>query len=862
MQLNVNLILRLFFCIALLFSISDSYAQNLVTIKGKVIDGKTKEPLPFVNVTFVGVAVGTTTDFDGNYVIETQWGSDTLEATYVGYESIRKTVTKERRQTIDFVLGGSALELQEVIVKAKKGRYRKKGNPAVALIRKVLANKKKNRLEHHDYYEYDKYEKVQLDINNLTDKFRNRKLLKKVDFIFDYVDTSDINNKPFLPVYIQETTGKVYYRKSPGSTKEFRDGYKTANLDDYLNEESVSTIMDKLYHDIDIYDNHIMLLTVQFISPLAFFAPDYYKFYITDTLQYEGMEVIHMSFIPRNKSDFGFTGSMYIVNDPSYRVVKVDLGVIKGINLNFVKAIKVEQTFAPVQTDRDTTWVLKKDVITVDYNITKKGMGFYGTRTSIHDNHVFNVKREDDKYGGVNNLVTAKDAKKKDEEFWLQKRPEALTRQEEGVYYMIDTIQTVPAFKRAVNVVSFILTGYTTGLGIVDYGPIHAFYSFNDVEGSRLRFGGKTNFRMSKKLQLEGYLAYGFKDKQFKYQASALYSFNEDFESYPLHYVKVSAERETRFPGQELRLFSEDNFFLSFRRGNANKMLSYDTYAIDYHMETRNNFTFGLNLTSRRQRPLGGLNFKFFKNGEASNLTHIQTSEVGLLLKWAPNAQFWNGKRFKVTLKNKHPIFTFTYKMGIKDVLAGDYNYHRVNLNINKRFYMSIFGLGDMELEGGAIFGEKLPYFLLHLPRANQTFAYQNFAFNLMNFLEFSSDRYVSLKYTHFFKGFFFNKIPLFKRLKLREVATFRILYGQLTDANNPNIDRELIQFEQEEDGRPTTYTLENKPYMEVSVGMTNIFKFLRIDLVQRLTHLDHPTVPSMFGIKGMGIRGRIKLEF
>ncbi|MEM8906664.1 MAG: DUF5686 family protein, partial [Bacteroidota bacterium] len=745
-----------------------------------------------------------------------------------------------------------------VTVKAKKGRYRKKNNPAVELIRKVIKNKKKNRLESFDYYEYDKYEKVELDINNLTDKFRNRKFFKKVGFIFDYVDTSEINNKPFLPVYIQETNGKVYFRKSPGSTKEFRDGYKVANLDDYLDEESVSTIMDKLYYDIDIYDNHIMLLTLQFVSPLAFFSPDFYRFYITDTIQYQGMEVIDLAFIPRNKQDLGFTGNMYIVNDPSYRVVKAELGIIKGINLNFVKAVKIEQTFAPV----DTTWVLSKDVITVDYNITKKGMGFYGKRTSIHSNHVFNEKREDFRYGGSTNLIVDKTAKKQTDDFWNKKRPEALTAQEEGVYYMIDTLQTVPAFRRAANLVSFVLTGYTTGLGPIDYGPINAFYSFNDVEGFRLRFGGKTNTSLSKKFQLESYIAYGFKDEQFKYQSRFLYSFNEDFDEYPKHYIRFGAERETRFPGQELRFFSEDNFFLSFRRGIADRMIFYDTYSFDYFRETRNNLTFGLTLASRRQQPLGSLNFQFFKDGEADFLNDIRTSEATFTFKWAPNAQYWNGKRFRITLFNKYPIFTFKYQAGIKGVLGGEYNYHTLSLGIFKRFYLSILGYGNLDIEGGAYLGKQLPYILLHLPRANQTYAYQIYSFNLMNFMEFSSDRYVSLQYSHFFNGFFFNKIPLFRKLKLREVVTFKGLYGQLTDANNPNLDPSLIQFETDENGVPTTYTLEDKPYIEVSVGVTNIFKFIRLDFIKRLTYLDNPNVPEMFGIKGLGLRGRLKIEF
>lgn len=862
MQLKPITFNNIFLCFLLIFIGTSSFAQNMVKIKGVVIDAETKEPLPFANIAFAGTSVGTTTDFDGVYSIESQWGTDSLVASYLGYDSKIIKITDEKRQTVDFELVSTQHQLVEVEVTAKKRRYRKRNNPAVELIRKVIKNKKYNRLEAYDYYEHDKYEKVEMDLNNITDKFRERKAFKKIKFIFDFVDTSEVSGKPYLPVYLQETNSKVYYRKEPNGKKEFIEAQKLTNLADYLDDESIATVMTKLYDDINIYNNQIMLLTTNFVSPLAPIAPDFYRFYILDTLEFQGKEVIDLAFIPRNKYDFGFNGNMYITQDTTYRIAKVNLNILKETNLNFVKDVQISQEFAQVDPNSDA-WTIVKDNIMVDYNLTKKGMGFFGKRKTIYGNHVFNEAKEDDRYEGEN-VVQASDYKKKDEAYWDSSRPVQLTQKEKDTYHMIDTLQRVPAFKRALNVVSFLLTGYTT-VGPVDIGPVNSFYSFNAVEGFRPRLGGRTNTKFHKKIQLEGYAAYGVKNREPKYQATALYSFNENFEDYPRHYIRVSAERETRFPGQVLRYFSESNFFLSFTRGEANKLLFFRSMGIDYQKETKSNIKFNIGAFSRRQRPIGAFDLRYTQGDTTAILNSVQTTEVSAWLRWSPNAQYWNGKSFQIAMFNKYPIFTLEYRAGIKDVLGGQYNYQKAKFTVFKRFYLSLFGYSNLELESSKIFGKNLPYILLDLPRANQTYAYQIYSFNMMNFLEFASDESITLNYQHFFNGFIVNKIPLFKRLKLREVITFKGVIGRLSDENNPNLvgNEGLPRFDKNADGEPITYPLTfSEPYMEASVGIYNIFKFLRVDVVQRLTHLDHPTIPKLWGVKGLGLRARFKVEF
>ena len=849
----------------LLFEGSIAFAQQeIIRIKGTVIDAETKEALPFANVTFVGTTIGITTDFDGNYSLESQWGTDSIQVSYLGYETKKIKITKERRQTIDFELYSEAATLVTAVVTEKKGRYRKRNNPAVDLIRKVIKNKKNNRLEANDYYQYNKYEKVEMDLNNITDKFRQRKAFKKLQFIFDFVDTSEINGKPFLPIYLQETSSKVYYRKDPESTKEYQEGQKLTSLTEHLDDESIATVMEKLYDDINIYDNQIMFLTTNFISPLApIVAVEKYRFYIQDTLDFQGQEVINLAFYPKNKYDFCFNGNMYITQDTTYRVVQVNLSILKETNINFVKDAQITQEFQPI-SDGSDVWALTKDKIIVDYNLTKKGMGFFGRRTTIFKDHILDSPGSDDLYAGTEKLIKAKDFLKKDEEFWDSKRPEKLTEREKGAYHMIDTLQVVPVFKRALNVVSFLLTGYTS-IGPFDVGPVNSFYSFNAVEGFRPRLGGRTNTKFSKKIQLEGYGAYGVKNNEWKYQGSLLYSFNENYEDYPKHYIKIGTERETRFPGQVVQFFSEDNFFLSFRRGEANRLLFFRSFNIDYLKQLKNNVDISLSAANRRQRPIGDFDPMFLQGDTLASLESVRTTEFGINIKWSPNAQYWNGKSYQIALFNKYPIITLDYRLAVDNLLGGEYSFQKVNFKVFKRFYLSVFGYSNLEVEAGKVFGNGLPYLLLNLPRANQTYAYQIFSFNMMNFLEFASDEFISVNYQHFFNGFIFNKIPLFKRLKLREVITFKGIYGRLTENNDPTLpgNEDLPQFEQNEDGVPTTYPLdESGPYMEASVGIYNIFKFLRVDAVQRLTHLDHPNIPKLWGVKGLGLRVRFKVEF
>ncbi|MEL7021860.1 MAG: DUF5686 family protein, partial [Bacteroidota bacterium] len=526
--------------------------------------------------------------------------------------------------------------------------------------------------------------------------------------------------------------------------------------------------------------------------------------------------------------------------------------------VNFVNDLQLVQEF----DEAEGYWLMTKDDLLVDYSLTPKGRGFFGRRTVDYTNYQFGIARDNAVYEGTDKVVESDDVYEKEEAFWTTHRPYELTEKEQGVYDMIDTLQNTPAFRNFMDIALLLITGYKE-VGKIDVGPIGAFYSFNDVEGFRLRLGARTNEHFSEKILLEGYAAYGFRDKRWKYSAAATYTFNKNYLDNPRHFIRASYQHETNFVGQQVAFVSEDNFFLSFKRGAADKMLFNDNYKIDYLKETAYGLSYGFSFDWNKQQPLGSLEFRYLdEEGESLFRPHIKTTTFGVNLRYAPNESFLQGQNSRFTFYTKYPILRAQYNVGVSDFLQGDYDYHQASLNISKRFYLSILGFSDVEVEGGKTWGTGIPYLLLHLPRANQTYAYQPESYNMMNFLEFASDEYVTLKMQHYFNGLFFNRIPLLKRLKLREVISFKGIYGRLTDANNPNLNPNLIQFITNEAGDPETYTLEQKPYMEFSAGIYNIFKIGRIDLIKRLTYLDHPNVPALFGRKGWGIRFRVEGSF
>lgn len=827
-------------------------AQSTV-VSGTVTDAKTHKPLSYVTVAFPGSTIGVNTDDNGHYTIRSVKSYSQIKVSFVGYKEVILPVTPNIEQVINVHLVSQAKQLGEVTVKsAKKGRYRNKDNPAVELIRKVIANKEKNRPESYDYLEYREYAKLTMSFINVSEQLGDKKFFRKYKFVLDNKDSTTLPGKTLLPMYMDEKLAQVYYRKNPEKQKKVMLGEKSTNFGDYLDNEALGMYLNRMYNTVDIYQNNVFLMTNSFLSPIADAAPTFYKFFITDTVMVKNTKLVRLSFTPRSTADMLFEGAIYITLDGNYAVQKAELTINKNINLNWVRSMSVYQDFEQTATGR---WILVKSDTRADFGTRKKGQhGLFGERTVTYKNYVYNKPRPDTTYEGIA-VVTSDEVKHRDNQFWTENRLDTLTTAESKVYKNIDSLKNMPSYRRTMDIATLLLAGYKS-FGPFEVGPANTFYSFNPVEGLRLRIGGRTTPQLSKRYYFETYAAYGFKDEKWKYFLSATYSLNnKSIYKFPQNYIRASYQRDTRIPGEALQFVQEDNFLLSFKRGENDKYTYNDLYRLDYVHEFENHFSYSIGLKNWRQSPAGSLYFTQLDNGVPRNVGSLTTSEASVELRYAPHEQFYQGKIYRVPIPSPYPVITLDYTQGFKGVLGSEYNYKNLNLMLDKRVYLSQAGYADVKLQGGSIFGQ-VPYPLLDIHRANQTYSYDIYSYNLMNFLEFASDHYAGLNIDQHFMGFFFNKIPLLDRLKLRETASFKMLYGGIRDENNPSIHPSLYELPVRADGQPITYGLGRTPYIEGSVGVENIFKLIRVDLVRRFTYLDHPDAPKW------GIRTQVVLVF
>jgi hypothetical protein len=819
-------------------------------IKGKITDANTGEPIPVVAIVFINTVTGTNSDVNGYFYLTGKKISDKIQVSCLGYETVEIPVLTGQIQTLNIHLKPQTKQLKEFVITQKKNRYRNKDNPAVTLINHVIAHKDVNRKEQFDNYSYEKYEKTQFALSNLTEEFKHRKFLRKFKFIFNNVDTTKIHGKEILPLYLKETLSDYYNRKSPKSIHEVIKANKMVTFEGYLSKQGMTEYLKYMYQDINIYDQDIMFLTNIFLSPIANTAPTFYRFFIMDTVNVDSSRCYKMLFAPRNKTDMLFQGFLYIICDSNYAVKKIEISVPSEINLNWAKEVKIIQEFSKVD---NKGWMLTHDMIGIDFGLSKDRLGIYGERMVSYKHISVNNSLPDSLFNQETQVQDS--AELRNGSYWKINRHTPLTRSESGTYAMIDSIKRLPAFKNMMNIMLLLFAGYRD-LGYFEFGPVNTFYSYNPIEGYRLRLGGRTTDKFSKRVNLETYLAYGFTDDKPKYYLGSTFSLTKrSIFEFPVKSIRISYQDETKIPGQELQFIQEDNFLLSFKRGVNNKILYNNTFRLEHLNEFINHFSFDIAYQYERQRAGGELYFNTLDYLQHTNdPSYINISEVSLILRYAPNERFYQGKQYRIPMANKYPITQLQFTYGAK-FLENNYNYLNVKLSISKRFYPSVLGYTDVTLEGGKIFG-KVPYPLLFIHRANQTYSYQIASYNLMNFIEFVSDEYSSLNIDHCFNGFFFNKIPLLKKIKWRECIAAKVLFGRLTKLNASANSSAFFQLPVDNSGTPLTFILDKGPYIEVSAGISNVLKFFRIEFVKRITYLDHPNVSNF------GIRVRFKFDF
>ena len=833
------------------------FGQNGFTIvRGKVVDGTSGAPLSEVSIRLDSTSIATRTGKDGNFFLRTKGSGARIVIISLGYDPLTVVIKPgETNDLQELRLLESQTSLQEVEIRVNPRKYRNKDNPAVELMREVIDHKEQNRKEHLGFYSFERYDKVGFAINNITDKFRNYFLFKKVNFIFDNVDTSAATGKVNLPFFLRETLSDVYYRKLPKEEKNYLRAERSTRMPGYLDDEGISNYMENLYQEVDFYEEAVNLVTVDFISPLAQMAPNIYRFYIEDTTMIGDTRCVHLFFAPRQKTDLAFMGDLWIALDSTYALRKIHVKIPDQINLNWVNGLEIKQEYNWVSTPPGRGLMLSHDEIVMEFAISKSkdGKSILAHKISSYAKYKLDQPLSDSLFTPIGKTIRDPRATEMGEQFWAMSRHDTLDKHETGVYKMIDSLNHHSPFRRFMNVVKLVADGYWPVAG-VDVGPLSTFLGANPIEGYRLRIGGRTNLKFNNRLVLEGYVAYGTEDHQVKGMGGFRYSFSKDevVMKYPLNQLRVWYQNDLQIPGAD---GLQNGLFQSFNRGVNNRMLYTQTAAAEYLLEKKNGFSWAVSLRKVAMFPAGVATFQYPTIDGIANRPSIQTTEAGLMLRYAPNEKFYQTPDYRSQIFNKYPILTLSYKAGLRGVLDGQYDYHTLQFKLSKGLFLSPLGWATLQIEAGRTFGQ-VPYPLLTAHRANQTYFVQTEAYNLMNFLEFVSDKYASVNISHNFGGFFFNRVPLIRRFNLREIVTCKALWGGLDARNQPGTDSNVLLFPVNDAGERVTYFLGSKPYVEASIGISNIFKFMRFDLIRRFTYLDHP------GISRLGIRAKIQMEF
>ncbi|HOY28634.1 MAG TPA: DUF5686 family protein, partial [Flavobacteriales bacterium] len=664
------------------------------------------------------------------------------------------------------------------------------------------------------------------DLNNITEEFTEKKIFKPFAFIFDNIDSTDA--KPYLPIFMTETLSEVYYRQEPKKQREYIRGTKVSGIEN----ESVSRFMGDMYQNVNIYDNFLVIFGKNFISPIADGGKGYYDYYLTDSAFVGKYWCYKLTFTPKRVQELAFSGEMWI-SDTTYAVHRIEAGIASGANLNFVQGFWVKQQYDQVENE---VWMLTKDELVVDLNVIRDSgeknknavQGFYGRRNASYKDFVINRPRDDSFYEGVDDVVVEIDPLSLGADYWDQERHVPLTAKENAIYHMVDTMKTIPRFRTYVDVVSTLATGYWEK-GKIELGPYFTTLSFNPVEGARFRVGGRTSNNFSNWVEFEGYTAYGLLDERFKFGLATRGFISKE----PRLLYRAGYKHDVEQLGQSTNAFRNDNILGSlFRRNPNTKLTDVEEWKASLEREWFTGFTTEVMGRYRTLQPLGALRYERLKLEpvpEVSSVGSIRTAEVSLNTRFAYGEKYVSGEFDRISVGMlKYPTLELHVAYGVPGLLNSDYEYTKVIARSYKRWQLGTAGWTRTTLEGGRIFGS-LPYPLLTIHSGNETLYLDDLSFNTMNFFEFISDRYIQLFAEHHFEGLFFNRIPLLRRLKWREVATFKAVAGDLDQKHSD----ELLFL----DGM---YSLYNGPFMEASAGIENILKVLRFDIIWRLRYNDH----------------------
>lgn len=812
------------------FSIS---LTNLISaqtkVSGKVVDN-TNQPIPYANIIFKGTNIGVVSNEDGKFYIESDQNYKTLLVSFVGFPTKEVVLTKQ--VNYNFIITLSEGEnLKEVVVFS--GKTSKKNNPALDILRKIWERRRKNGLKMFKQYQYNKYEKVEFDMNTIDSAMIKSKLFKGMEFVFKNVDTSRVTGKTYLPIFINESLSEVYGDNIAGKNKEILTANKNSGLG---NGDGVNTFIKDLYNDFDIYENYLYFFDKSFTSPLSRTGIDVYNYVLADTAFVDNKWCYNIVFYPRRKGELTFKGDFW-VNDTTFAIKKINMAVTKSANINWVKDIYVEQEFDVLN---DSIFLPTRDYMMTDFALSKKedSKGIYGKRTTLYQNFKFDIKKPDEFYREEVNFID-NSVYNKSNDFWRQNRFERLNKDEEGIYKMLDTLKTVKKFKRMYNLVSILGSGYIE-MNNFDYGPIFSTFGYNEVEGVRLRVGGRTYFGPNDTWRLQGYTAYGFDDNKFKYGLSGKWMIDKKNR----FIISGGNRRDVEQIGASLtttndvlgRSYASSGLFTT---GSNGKLTNINLSTIEAEIEPIKNLSFQIGFSYRTLASASEtFSLDYFTDDTFTTIkSEVKQSEINLQLEFTPNRKTIGYGVERREVNSPYSRVFINYSSGFKGLFGSDFDYHKLQLYYRQPLIVGAFGRSNLTMELGKTFGQ-IPLGLMSVVPGNQTYFIIKNTFSNLNFYEFITDEYATFQWEHNFNGNIFSRIPYLRKLNLREIIGIRGVYGTISDENRAINASGLV------------YVAPEKPYWEYSAGIGNIFKVFRIDCAWRANYRNLPDTNN-FTIKG-----------
>ncbi len=836
-------------------------ATSQIRIFGKVTDVETKESLPYVSIRISGSTLGCSSDNYGNFSFYLPTLKDTLIVSSIGYKEMRIPLTKKTKLPIKVKMRAESYMLSEITIKPKKEKYSRKNNPAVTLVRTIIERRDDNAPENKPFYSRDRHEKLNVALNNFNSS-NDSHFGKKFEFLDNYIDTSHISGKPILHVSARELIATDYYQKSPKRQRQHVKARKREGIDEIISAESLEALYEETFKDVDIFSDNISLFGSKFVSPLSKLGPTFYRYYIMDTLDIDGENCIDLAFTPFNSESFGFTGHIYVTSDSTFFIKLVQMNVPHDINMNFVEYMNIKQSFTRLP---DGTRILNEESLVTEFKVLDAVNGLYASRNVAYANYNFtqdSTAQEIIKFPGK--VFEDDNSTRRDTAYWAQNRLAEISEKEQSVGKMMKELRANPYYYWFEKGVAFLFTGWIPireHEPPIFYGPVNTSFSYNELEGLRLRTGAMTSAYLNPHLFGRFFVAYGMRDNRWKYMGEVEYSFKKKKEhpnEFPIHSLRLHYESDIYQYGQNYLYTNKDNIFLSLKRQDDNKIGYLKKAEFTYTREFYNHFSYAVTLRNRIDESTHLIPFEraHTENGKTTitNVKDVTQSELEIYLRYAPKEKFTQTKWNRHSVLPEHPVFTLKHRIGFKGIIGGDYNYHHTEGTFKKRFWFSAFGYTDCILKAGKIWNT-VPFPLLISPNANLSYTIQDESYWLMNAMEFFNDEYASWDLTYFMNGLIFNRLPLIRKLNWREVVSCRGLFGNLSDKNRPDPTNtgDLFKFPYEND---SYHYMNSTPYVEVAVGVENIFKVLRIDYVRRLTYRDLP------GIDKDGIRIKLHVQF